>query len=133
MPPYDAHCPWDSDDGNTGSEYSDTSEHHTIPYIKIEPEDEGSPDSLSDSSSSSDSEDENNQPQVRIAQLFKGKARTRSKSSVPEIGTDESEVSNQLRRENLELRNELSKLQQQIKGVTQDRHDAETYVGGEDA
>ncbi|KAJ4401974.1 hypothetical protein N0V85_005398, partial [Neurospora sp. IMI 360204] len=135
MPPYDAHCPWDSGDGNTGSEDesttsedSDTSEHHTIPYIKVEPEDEGPPHSLSDSSSSSDSEDENNQPPVRIAQLFKGKARTRSKSPVSEIGSDELDVSNQLRRENLELRNDLSKLQQQIRGVTQDRHDAETML-----
>lgn len=47
---------------------------------------------------------------------------------MPETGTDESEVSTHLRRENLELRNELSKLQQQIKGVTRDRHDAENML-----
>ncbi|KAK1783182.1 hypothetical protein QBC45DRAFT_156022 [Copromyces sp. CBS 386.78] len=137
MPPYDAHCPWDSDDDSTDSEDesttsedSDSSEQQTIPYIKIEPVDEGLPNSLSDSSSSSDSEDENNESQARKIQLplWKGKRRARSESPVLEIRTDESEASHQLRRENLELRNELSKLQQQIKGVTQDRHDAETLL-----
>ncbi|KAK3400181.1 hypothetical protein B0T20DRAFT_408092 [Sordaria brevicollis] len=130
MPPFDAHCPWDSDDEQTGSDDESTtsenteveaSDHHEVPYIKIESEDGGLPDSSSDSSSSSDSEDETDGPQVRRAHLLK-------ESLLPKTGNGESEVSTQLQRENLELRNKLSKLQQQIIGVTQDRRDAEAML-----
>ena len=137
MPPYDAHCPGDRDDGNLGSdsdesttsEYSHSSNDHTVTYIKIESDLESSLDSLSDSSSSSsDSEDETNEPQTRPVPVSKKKEHTKRESPVLGIGNEESEEPTQLRRDHLQLWNELCQLRKQIKGVTQDRHDAEAML-----